>query len=129
MDRFFEFEKAKLFDTWKRSRNNRFSNKKIEEFHDCFKQFYDKIKHEDVAILSEDKKEWLKKAIDYLAIKTQVTPHTIRHTFATDMLNSGADLMTVKELLGHENINTTSIYTHVRSDLLRKEYDEFHPRG
>lgn len=69
MDRFFEFEKAKLFDTWKRSRNNRFSNKKIEEFHNCFKQFYDKIKHEDVTTLSEDKKKCLKNAIDYFQLR------------------------------------------------------------
>lgn len=69
MDRFFEFEKAKLFDTWKRSRNNRFSNKKIEEFHNCFKQFYDKIKHEDVTTLSEDKKKCLKNTIDYFQLR------------------------------------------------------------
>lgn len=69
MDRFFEFEKAKLFDTWKRSRNNRFSNKKIEDFHNCFKQFYDKIKHEDVTTLSEDKKKCLKNTIDYFQLR------------------------------------------------------------
>ena len=53
----------------------------------------------------------------------------VRHTFATDMLNSGADLMTVKELLGHENIDTTSIYTHVTDEQIRKIYDNCHPRA
>ena len=46
----------------------------------------------------------------------------IRHTFATDMLNSGADLITVKELLGHENIDTTSIYTHITDEQIKTAY-------
>ena len=53
----------------------------------------------------------------------------IRHTFATTMLNNGADLMTVKELLGHESINTTSIYTHVTNEQIRKVFDSCHPRA
>ena len=71
--------------------------------------------------------------LDDLIIKAgvnkHVSPHMIRHTFATDMLNSGADLMTVKELLGHENIDTTSIYTHVTDEQIRKIYDNCHPRA
>ena len=71
--------------------------------------------------------------LDDLIIKAgvnkHVSPHMIRHTFATDMLNSGADLMTVKELLGHENIDTTSIYTHVTDEQIRKVYENCHPRA
>ena len=71
--------------------------------------------------------------LDDLVLKAGISkhthPHMIRHTFATDMLNSGADLMTVKELLGHENINTTSIYTHVTDEQIRKIYDNCHPRA
>ncbi len=62
--------------------------------------------------------------IDY-----HISPHTLRHTFATDMLNNGADLMSVKELLGHSSINTTSIYTHVSNEQIRKIYNFAHPRA
>lgn len=62
-------------------------------------------------------------------LNIKISPHTIRHTFATDMLNEGADLMTVKELLGHESLNTTSIYTHITNEQIKKTYDMAHPRA
>ena len=62
-------------------------------------------------------------------LNVKVSPHTIRHTFATDMLEEGADLMTVKELLGHESLNTTSIYTHVTNQQIRNTYNMAHPRA
>ena len=68
-------------------------------------------------------------AVRKCEIDYHVSPHTLRHTFATDLLNAGADLMSVKELLGHSSINTTSIYTHVTSEQLRKVYDYAHPRS
>ena len=76
---------------------------------------------------------YIRKIIDDIVIKCEmdyhISPHTLRHTFATDMLNNGADLMTVKELLGHSSINTTGIYTHVSNEQLKKVYQFAHPRS
>jgi len=71
----------------------------------------------------------LKVILKKISIKNNISPHTLRHTFATHMLNSGADLKSVQELLGHTNLSTTSIYTHVSNERLRQVYLQTHPQA
>ena len=70
-------------------------------------------------------KEYAKEA----GLEAQVTPHTLRHSFATHMLNRGGDLRTVQELLGHANISTTQVYTHLTTEHVRRAYEQSHPRA
>jgi integrase/recombinase XerD len=64
-----------------------------------------------------------------VGMEDQVTPHTLRHSFATHMLSGGADLRSVQELLGHANISTTQVYTHLTNDHIRRAYEKSHPRA
>ena len=69
------------------------------------------------------------KVILNAGINKNITPHTIRHTFATHLLNEGCDILVVKELLGHSSLDTTGIYTHVSNERLRGVYLNSHPRA
>ena len=93
--------------------------------------------HSEYLFLNKDGNKlsdrYVRKIIDDIiakaSIEMHVSPHMLRHTFATGMLNNGADLVSVKELLGHESLNTTSIYTHVSDDKIREIYNRAHPRA
>lgn len=71
----------------------------------------------------------IREAAEKAGIKTTVSPHSLRHSFATHMLEGGADVRVVQELLGHVNVTTTQIYTKVTATLLREVYQETHPRA
>lgn len=71
----------------------------------------------------------IKKLVEQAGIQKTISPHTFRHSFATHLIEGGADLRAVQEMLGHESITTTEIYTHLDRDYLRQVIQEYHPRA
>ena len=74
-------------------------------------------------------RKMVKAKLGLVTTQRKRSPHVLRHTFATSMLNHHADLQSVKELLGHERLSTTEVYTHTTFEELKKAYSEAHPRA
>ena len=87
------------------------------------------LNHSGTPLSDRSIRRILEKYVDALAVKKRVTPHTLRHSFATHLLDNGADLRSVQELLGHASLSTTQIYTHLTPDRLKRAVAQAHPRG
>ncbi len=80
-------------------------------------------------LIREDIFRIVVKYIKRISVRGNVTPHTLRHSFATQLLRGGADLRSVQEMLGHADISTTQVYTHVDAERIKAIHKQFHPRG
>ncbi|HNT29781.1 MAG TPA: tyrosine-type recombinase/integrase [bacterium] len=88
----------------------------------------DDTKGEALRLTTRSVQRLMQKYARRAGIVEKITPHTLRHTFATDLLQSGADLRSVQELLGHANVQTTQVYTHVTNKQLKEVHEAFHAR-
>ena len=112
-----------------------YAKKKLEDYLNC-----DNIKNSEYLFRKarKSKNNYLSERSVFNIVKRytakvtqneQISPHALRHTFATHLLNNGADLMSVKELLGHKDLSSTQIYTHVNISELRKSFKKAHPHA
>ncbi len=112
-----------------------YATKYLKIYIEEYRQLFQKKRINDILFLSSRGEKMSRqsffKIIKKIAleknIQTDFSPHTLRHSFATHMIENGADLRSIQELLGHSNISTTQIYTHISNHILKENYNEFHP--
>jgi len=111
----------------------KYLNERLDHYKPLFIHHKGKVevteKDEKMRLTPRSIQRMIKKYSHKMKMPMEVTPHTMRHSFATDLLNAGADIRSVQEMLGHKNISTTQIYTHVTNKQLKDIHDTFHGRG
>ena len=119
------------------ARETGFARKTVDKYINDSRKYLLNNKLSEYLILNNNGSKITTRGVEYIidnmvneaAIKHKISPHVLRHTFATHMLNGGADIKSIQQLLGHESLSTTGIYTHITNDVLRQEYLKNHPRS
>ena len=112
---------------------NKYLNERPDKYKPVFIRHKGKVEpttpDEKMRLTPRSVQRMIKKYVRKIKLPVDATPHVLRHSFATDLLMAGADIRSVQEMLGHKNISTTQIYTHVTSKRLREIHEQFHGKG
>ncbi|KKT66278.1 MAG: Tyrosine recombinase XerC [Candidatus Curtissbacteria bacterium GW2011_GWC1_44_33] len=112
---------------------NKYLNERQDKYQPVFIRHKGKVEpttpDEKMRLTPRSVQRMIKKYVRKIKLPVDATPHVLRHSFATDLLMAGADIRSVQEMLGHKNISTTQIYTHVTSKRLREIHEQFHGKG
>jgi integrase/recombinase XerC len=120
---FFGPASLKALNTWLSARNGLLAEKIVKKTEAVF------LNKHGTRLTSRSVGRLTEKYLAQAGLDPRTSPHTLRHSFATHLLDRGADIRSVQELLGHSSIATTQIYTHVTTERLKERYDKAHPRA